>query len=139
MTQLHLTTAEQKLFLKLPGKLQEGWTVVAETQRFSDTLNHRRTRVSFLKLHDPKLNVFKEQIQKAKNKKEIAKLVEGFDLKNVHQADLAELFFALGPEPIFPMIEATIPRIKTDKEVESLAALSLIRNALLRAFVRNYT
>jgi len=139
MTELHLTLAEQKLFASLPANLREGWTVVEEMQKFDDTITHRRTRVSFLKLHDPKLNVLKEQIEGTKDAAEIAKLVADFDLKEVQQADLAELFFALGPQPLYLIIAATIPTVKTDKDVESLAALSLIRNALLRAFVRNYT
>ena len=138
MNELHLTPAEQKLFLSLPEKLREGWKVREETQKFEDTKKHLRMRVSFLKIRDPKLHVFQEEIKKAKNEKKIAKLVSEFDLKDVHQADLAELFFALGPKPLFRIIEAILRQAKTDEEVESVAALSLIRNALLRSFIRNY-
>ncbi|PIR50092.1 hypothetical protein COU79_01270 [Candidatus Peregrinibacteria bacterium CG10_big_fil_rev_8_21_14_0_10_54_7] len=138
MNELHLTPAEQKLFLSLPEKLREGWKVREETQKFEDTKKHLRTRVSFLKIRDPKLHVLKEQIEKAKGQKEIAKIVGEFDLKGVHQADLAELFFALGPKPLFQIIETMLRQAKTDEEIESIAALSLIRNALLRSFIRNY-
>ncbi|HLD32310.1 MAG TPA: hypothetical protein VJB10_01835 [Candidatus Peribacteraceae bacterium] len=138
MTELHLTATEQELFITLPKALREGWTVQKEVQQFKDTNKHLRTRVSFIKIRDPKLHVFKEQIEKAKGQKEIAKIVGEFDLKGVHQADLAELFFALGPKPLFQSIETMLRQAKTDEEIESIAALSLIRNALLRSFIRNY-
>lgn len=138
MTELHLTATEQKLFKKLPKALREGWMVKEETQQFQDTKEHLRTRVSFIKIRDPKLSIFREQIEKAEDQKEIAKIVSEFDLKDVHQADLAELFFALGPAPLFRIIEAAISQAKTDQEIESVAALALIRNALLHSFTRNY-
>ena len=138
MTKLHLTATEKTLFEALSAELREGWTIIEEVQTFDDTNEHMRTRVSFMKIRDPKLNVFKEAIEKAKDEKAVAKLVSDFDLHDVHQSDLAELFFALGPKPLFQIIEMTIPQVKTDKEVESIAALSLIRNALLRSYIRNY-
>ncbi|MBT3293579.1 hypothetical protein HN512_05140 [Candidatus Peregrinibacteria bacterium] len=139
MTELHLTAAETKLFNALPSELQDGWTVVEETQKFEDTDRNVRTRISIIRLKDPKLNAFKEQVKNAKDQNEVANLISEFDLQNVAQPDLAKLFFALGTEPLSKIIQITLPKATTDKDIENVAALSLIRNALLRSFINNYS
>lgn len=138
MTSLYLTQAEQEGYGSLPKALTEGWTLLSEEQQFADTPGHFRMRLAYLKIRDPKLLVLKEALQKAKGEEDLKRLVAGFDLQGVRQADLAELFFALGPANVSNVIAVLLQRAKADEDIAVIAALSHIRHALLGSFIRNY-
>lgn len=137
MTVLHLTEAEQKLFDALPADVKEGWTVENESRMFTDSPKRYAMRLSFLRLRDPQLLELKEKLQGAKPE-QIASLLQEVDLKDVQQSDLAELFFALGPAPIYTLIEYTLKNAQSDREVEAVAGLGLIRGALLKSFSTHF-
>lgn len=133
MNFLQLTEDEKPLFAALPEVLREGWEVHTEERTFEDTKEHFATRLSFVRLHDPKLHVFKEQLENAKSPEEAVAIAEGMDLSQVRQADLAELFFAMGPGPLSLLISRILKTAKDDADVQAVAALSLIRGSLLKS------
>ena len=133
MNFLQLTEDEKALFASLPAGVREGWEVHTEERTFTDTKEHFATRLSFVRLHDPKLHVFKEQLEKAKSPEEAVAIAGEMDLSQVKQADLAELFFAMGPGPLSLLISKLLKTAKEDTDVQAVAALSLIRGSLLKS------
>jgi hypothetical protein len=138
MNFLTLTEEEKIAYEALPEKLREGWEVRTEERVFEDTKEHFTTRLSFVRLHDAKLHVFKEQLEKAKTPEEAVAIVQGMDLSQVRQADMAELFFALGPGPISILIGKLLKDAKEDADMEVISSLSLIRGALLKSLSTHF-
>jgi len=139
MNTLYLTADEKKLFDALSEDLKEGWEVEEEKQVYKDTEDRYRMRLSFLRVSDPALLEFKEKAEKAKSKEEVAKLMEGIDLKGVSQSDLAELFFALGPKDVSILMRLQLSEVKNDKDVEVVSALSNIRHELLKSLTAHFS
>jgi len=135
MTTLYLTPSEQQLFQALPSDLREGWTVEAETHGYNDTPPRMELRMALLRIHDPRLVAFREQVQTAKTIEEVVELIKLEDLSKVDEDDMAALFFALGPQYISSMIEVMLGEVTTDKDVEGITALTVIRHTILQAFV----
>lgn len=131
MNTLYLFADEKQLFDKLPNELKEGWQVEEETLSFEDSDVHRKMRMRFFRIHDPKLETFCDQAKKADSVEELANLVQETDLSAVNDADLMELFFVLGPEPLTLVIQNLLNEISADSDLEDLAALTVIRNSLL--------
>lgn len=134
MNILHLTPSEQALFEALPSALREGWMIESETRSYVDTPDKMEIRMALLRLHDPKLIALREKTATAKNADEVAAIIGETDLHGVDDDDLASLFFALGAETISKLIAFMIPKASTDKDVEGITALALIRHAILNAF-----
>lgn len=134
MNILHLTSSEQTLFEALPSALREGWVIETETRGYVDTPDKMEIRMALLRLHDPKLIALREKTSTAKNVDEVAVIIGETDLHGVDDDDLASLFFALGPDAISKLITYMIPKSETDKDVEGVTALALIRHAILNAF-----
>lgn len=135
MTTLHLTTAEQVLWAKVPQNLQSGWTVEVETGTWRDSPERRRMRMQLVHLKDPKLLAFMEKAKSAASADALATLLAETDLKGVIDADIAELFFALGPAAVGKLIELMLMSAKADADVEGIAALTTIRRSLYAALV----
>lgn len=133
MRTLHLTAQEQTLFHAFPDALRDGWEMEAETLSYEDSLQRRMIRLSLLRLHDPKLLALRDQAQKADSVETIAALLVDFDLKEVDEDDLAELFFALGPVAITQLMAALFATAQTDADIEGITALSVIRHSVLAA------
>ena len=132
---LHLTDAECALWRTLKQEIQEGWTVEPENGNFRDSPERRRMRLHLLKLRDPKLLAFQENAKKAGTMDELVTLIHSTDLKNVNDADLAELFFALGPGPIGKVVESMLQTAKSDADIEGIASLTMIRRSLYQAMI----
>lgn len=131
MDTLFLTGREMKLFDALPSAVKEGWTVERETMTVEETPENIRTRLSLLSLHDPKLRAFQKKAQSMNTPEELASLVSDTDLKDVSDADLAELFFALGPTALSSLIEHELQHATTDDDLDNVDALVTIRHSLL--------
>ncbi|MBI3618490.1 hypothetical protein HY213_00470 [Candidatus Peregrinibacteria bacterium] len=130
---MFLTKDEQKLFSKLPSSLQEGWEVKEEMLTFDDSDERRRMRIAVMHLHDPKLLSFQEKAGTITNAEELFKLAGKIDLTKVQESDLAEIYFALGPSGISMFVIPLLEEAQSDDKVESVAALTHVRHALLES------
>lgn len=129
-TVIHLTAAEQLLWVKVPQNLQSGWTVETETGTWRDSPERRRMRMQLVHLKDPKLLAFMEKAKSAVSADALAALLSETDLQGVDDADIAELFFALGPAAVGKLIELMLTTAKTAADIEGIAALTTIRRSL---------
>jgi len=133
-TPLWLTADERQIFTSLPPSVQDGWEVREETQTFTDTAERRNARLNLMRLHDPKLLAFQEKVKKESVPEAIGKLLEETDMRDVAEDDLAELFFALGPDVLTRIITPLLGAAKNDGDVDDVASLLLIRHSLLASF-----
>lgn len=131
MSTLHLTQAERNIFHGLSERLRDGWEVTLEARSAPDHRENREIRVQLLRLHDPKLLRFQKKAAAISDPEELAELVADTDLAEVSDADLAELFFALGPATLTKVIGVMLQMAKTDQDLQGIAALTAIRDALL--------
>ncbi|MDA1208802.1 MAG: hypothetical protein O2904_02085 [bacterium] len=138
LTKIYLTSAEQKQFSSLSEELKEGWKVTDQEITYKDTPERFKMRLSFLHVHDPKLLAFKEQLQEVEDKASAVALLEAMDLSDVHQPDLAQLFFTLGPDAVTSFIGGMLTSAKNDKDIEGVAALSMIRNQLIKSLALHF-
>lgn len=133
MTNIHLTASEQKFYDKLSSDLKGGWTVEQEVLQSNDSPAKRKMRLHLMKVHDPVIKVFLESAAGAKSSEELAELLISTSLKDVHDNDLEELFFALGPDALSDFIASELQKVKTDDDLESVVALTVIRHSLLES------
>ena len=134
MTTLYLTSSEELVFATLPEALREGWTIEQEALSYTDTPLKRTMRLSLLRLHDPILVQLHKEIGQAKEPREMVPFFERIDFSHIDGDDLAELFFAVGPEVLSEVIAHLLSAARTDTEVEAVTALTVIRHALLQSF-----
>ncbi len=133
MNELFLTAVEQKLFDALSSDLREGWNVELESDSPTETSEHIRMRLYLLQLNDPKLVSFRERIKACETSDALAAQIAKMDLSGVSDEDLAELFFALGPNALSFLIADGLTNAKTDTDLDAIEALMLIRHSLLTA------
>ena len=130
MNTLHLTTDERRAFDTLPAALREGWEDEEETGAFEDTPLRKRLRFELLRLQHPKLTALQRDAKTLDPEALGAKLLET-DLSDVPDADVAELFFAVGPAALTTLIAALVPQAETDDDLLRLAAATAIRRQLI--------
>ncbi len=131
MKTIYLTAQEKNIYDALPDDVREGWEVEDETVSYQDSDAKRATRFALLRLHDPKLLAFRDVASKVKNIEDLNVLNQRSDLSDVQDADLAELFFALGPEVLTHLIGFLFPSISDDEALEDIVALTVIRHSFL--------
>ena len=131
MQTLHLYPQEQKLFSRLSEEQTREFSVVEETLDFVDSPEKFKTRLSLARIHDPKLLALRDRLQKGED---LAILAKSASFDSVDDADLSELFFAMGPTALTGFITAMLGSVKTDAELLSIASLAEIRHSLLKAF-----
>ena len=134
MTTLYLYTEEIEKFSAYPKDLQEGWTVEEEKMTATDSAEERSMRMQLMHFRDPKLKEFLDSAEHNPAAKDVATILHSTDLQGVDDADLAELFFALGPKVITLLIGFMLKDIKTDDDIEGIVSIALIRHKLLEAF-----
>ncbi len=122
------------MFDALPAALQEGWETEAETLTYDDTPQKRMIRLSLLRLHDPRLLALREQAETARTPEQLAALLQEMDFTDVEDGDLASLFFALGPVVLSQLIVHLLGSVATDKDIEGVTALTVIRHSILASF-----
>ena len=135
MNTLYLTPNEQQLFKALSADLREGWTIEAETHGYADSPERRDLRLALVRIHDPKLVAFRDQVQRAQTIEEVAQLVHLEDLKDVDSDDMASLFFALGPDFLSHLISTLLKSAASDTDIEGVTALTVIRHEILQSFL----
>lgn len=136
-TPLWFTADEATVFTALPEAVRNGWEVREETLSFADSEEKRAARLSLLRLHDPKLLKFQADAEKIDSPDAMAALFAATDLQGVSEDDLAELFFALGPDLLTRVIRDLLAAVKTDADLDAVASLLLIRHSLLEALSRS--
>lgn len=134
MNTLFLYTEEAEAYAACSSDIQSGWKVEDEKYTAADSFEKRKVRMQLMHLRDPKLKVFLDHAAKCSAPKEVAEHLHNTDLTHIDTADLAELFFALGPTVLTLLINFMLKDITSDEEVEGVAALTLIRHKLLEAF-----
>ncbi len=135
MNTLYLTWPEQILFQELPSGLTEGWKIDTEHLGFVDTPERRELRLSLVRIHDRRLLDLREKVQKAQTIEEVASYIQDMDLKGIDDDDIASLFFGLGPTYISSLIQHMLRTVTTDRELEGITALTVIRHSMLNAFL----
>ena len=134
MSKLFLTKEEQSVFDQLSADLKEGWDATLESLQYQDTMERQIMRLSLIRLHDPKLQALRSASQNAQTVDDVVAIVSDFDLKNIDEDDLAELFFAMGPNVMSGLIVLQLQSVKTDADIEGVSALTVIRHSLLESF-----
>ncbi len=132
---LYLTADEKKVFASLPAKLQEGWKVEMEKQKYEDTAKRRQIRFEFMDLHDKHLLEFREKAYGASSQREFEAIVETLDVTKLSEHDVRELFFAIGPDGMSLILYGLLSDAKTDDDLESISALTHIRSMLLKSML----
>lgn len=132
---LYLTTDERKLFDALPAKLKEGWEVKEERRTFHDTKDLRTIRQKVAHFEHPKLRSLHEQACTMKTPEKLQPLLRSLVLEEFEDADICELFFLLGPEVLSVFILSSLRDPKNTSEVEHISSVTILRSALLNAFV----
>jgi len=135
---LYLTAEERPIFDALSAELKEGWEVEEEQIIFVDGWEKRVARLSFVRLHDPALLKLKEKAQSGVSEQEIFTEIESTNLENATDDDLAELFFALGPNALTPFIAPLLHGIKQDSDLETLMEFTALRHSLLSALTHSH-
>lgn len=126
---LYRTDAEAALFKKLPADKAKDFALETETLRYEDTPRRRQIRLELLRLHDPNLQRFQLKVKTAKNADDILKHAGELDLSSIAKSDLAQLFFALGPDIVGSLVAAMLKQ--KDADIEMIAALSILRHEML--------
>jgi len=134
MNTLYLFPAEQTVFDSLSADLKDGWSVEAEEKTYEDSAQKRAIRLSMARVHDPVLMHLRDKAYKAGTVEEVAGYINETDLKRVDEDDIAELFFALGPDIIGRLIAYMLQTAKTDTDIEGIVSLSLIRHEIYQSF-----
>jgi len=119
---LYLTAEERTAFDAFSEDLREGWDVKEETSdayETSDELNMRAHMASFPEW-------MKELAEKIMEEK-----TEDISLDAVPEEALPDLFFTIGAQGVSWLMGLFIKNVKTDEDLQGLAAFSQIRHELL--------
>lgn len=127
---LFLTAQEQEVFVKLPEPLREGWVVQQAHAVPQDDPARRAIRLQMLRLKDPGLQAFIRRAQACTAANELAEHLATLKLSACIDADLAEMFFAVGPQTITVLIGSLLSSATTDEQLQDIEALTVIREAL---------
>lgn len=131
MKTIYLYPAERTLFGKTPEDVHREFAVQDESMDFIDSPKRLHTRLSLVRLHDPKLLTLRDRVQSGED---VLTAIKNLSIAEVGEDDLSELFFAMGPSLLTGFIMGLLSSAKTDADFLSIAALADIRHALLISF-----
>lgn len=135
---LYLTADEQKLFKALPKNLQEGWGAKEEKGRYEDTERQRVLRGSLLNLSDPKLIALQKSAITAKTPRDLLRQAGSFDFSKASPSDMAELFFAIGPDGLGVLISGFLLHAKDQSTMSGIALLANARHTFFETAPATY-
>ncbi len=125
MNALYLTAAEKALFLKLPAELREGWDIMDQAGDAFETDKQLLVRANMMELDTfPQLKALRDALRAGKK-------VDPASIKNIPEAALGEVLFALGARGISVLILHILGGATTDKNIESIAGFSYARRDIL--------
>lgn len=134
MTVLYLYNNERPLFDALADTLKEGWTVEEEAYHYNDSEEKLVMRLEMLRLHDPSLLALQQKVQQSASLEDVAALIQNQSLEGVQDSDIASLCFALGPDVLSRIIVNMLLTAQTDKELETITALTTVRHEIVAAY-----
>ena len=123
---LFLTADERTLFETLPDNLCEGWEMKEESGAYRDSDRQRVLRCSLLNFTDPKLIALQKSVINAKTPRELLRQAGSFDFSKASPSDMAELFFAIGPDGLSLLISGFLLQAK---DQSTMCGIALLANA----------
>lgn len=90
-------------------------------------------RLQLMRLKDPSLKTFVERAKTCKSQADLVAHLATIKPSNLLYGDLAELFFAVGPQALSALILHLFGQVKTDEDMQDIEALTVIRNTLSEA------
>lgn len=134
MRTLSLTAKERALVASLPAALREGWSVEEEQGIYQDTAERRAFRFQMMRVRDPQLLRFREQVANVKTDAAFVELVQTIDLRRVDNRDIAHIVFALGPDGLTTIVTGILENAKDHEDIELAAAFAALRHGMLQSF-----
>lgn len=116
------------MFDALPDELREGWETARETIVYEDTPQRRRIRMQHARITDPRLQKMRSQISDDTTEAALQKSLENADFRDIPEADVREILYALGPDMLSSMIQVLLKAASTDKDIEEATAYSVARH-----------
>lgn len=133
MNVLRLTGAELERFQALPDALKEGWKTEEEDVSAAETGEELFLRYRIAHFTDPMMKKLADSALKAKTAKEMDAIIASFNITNMPQDQMAELFFVLGTRVVSAMVEHLLAVATTNEDLEGVAGITMIRKMLLEA------
>lgn len=125
-TELYLTAAERGVFDSLGADLQEGWSVVEETQE-----SYESDRQIKMRYHLADFTAYPE-VQELARKFAEGEQITQQDIQNIPAGVQQELYFIIGAKGVSALIGLLLQSLDSDEVIEAVAALSTVRHELLR-------
>jgi hypothetical protein len=123
-TTLYLTATEKKVFDALGSELRDGWKVVPEKLSCYESLRQISMRFGMADFAAyPELKAIAAAMKEEKPVK--------FSLKDIPDAAMQELCFTIGARGMNALMQTLVSELKSDEDIEALAALSAFRHKLL--------
>lgn len=130
---LYLTAEEREAFAALSSQLQEGWKVLDAAPVPEDNPPRQAIRMQMIRLKDPHLKAFVERAKQCESQTDLVAHLATLKPANLLHGDLAELFFAVGPQTLSALVLHLFSQVKTDEDLQDIEALTVIRTALSEA------
>lgn len=129
-----LSASEQQAFDCLPALLREGWQrQESKGTGVTEPSERQKVRARLMRVHDPMLQGFLAKAKVCGSDAELTSLLATIDFSSVHQDDLLELTFALGPDRLSSIILSCLRSAKTDQDLLGIASLMFLREELFAA------
>lgn len=125
---LFLTADERTLFERLPHSLTEGWSVVDDVMEYIDSEDRRRLRMSTVYVQDPRLKQFHDKAHSAITIEEATNMLQEIDLRDMHQTDVREILYALGPDVLSAIVGLLLRTAGGKEDIVEAAAYATARH-----------
>jgi len=130
MNILYLIDSERALFGAVPKGVQSGWKVEEEEIAYEDSKERMHVRLELMDIQDPRLKAFEEKAKGVKDEEKFLEMVQDIDLSQITNADISEIFYALGPTLLSQLIASLLSEAKGDEYIEQVAVLSTMRHLM---------
>lgn len=125
---LFLKADERTLFDRLPESMQEGWSVQEDVMDYVDSPDRRRVRMSAICIQDPRLKAFHDRLHASITLEEATQLLQDLDVRTMHDVDVREIVYALGPDVLSAIIALVLRTAASDEDLLDVAAYSTARH-----------
>ncbi len=125
---LFLKADERTLFDRLPESMQEGWSVQEDVMDYVDSPDRRRVRMSAICIQDPRLKAFHDRLHASITLEEATQLLQDLDVRTMHDVDVREIVYALGPDVLSAIIALVLRTAASDEDLLDVVAYSTARH-----------
>lgn len=122
------------MFAALDPAVRNGWEVVPEQLTFEDSPFKFHVRLELLRLHDPSLLALRDRVRVLQDPAAIAHELSTIDPTLVLHDDLIALFFTLGSGILTQLMSVLLAEVRTDEDINNLAAIASIRHEILLSY-----